>query len=169
VAAAVILPDKIYIEGLNDSKKLSAKRREGLYEKIYNLALDIGVGMANSQEIDRINILQATYSAMRRAYKNLSITPQYLLLDAVVIPDLKVQQEGVIHGDSLCGSIAAASIVAKVTRDRIMEELDESYPQYGFAQHKGYPTKRHIQAIEKYGPCAVHRRTFSRVKEWCFP
>ena len=166
VAAAVILPKDRPILYVNDSKQLSAKKREELYPVIFREALAVGVGMANEETIDRDNILQATYQAMRAAVKNLKtpegepVTPDLLLNDAVRIPELTVRQIPIIKGDAKSCSIAAASIIAKVTRDRLMCEYDALYPEYGFAQHKGYGSASHIEALRKYGPCPIHRRTF---------
>ncbi len=160
VAGAVILPRDSCIFGVKDSKKLSEKKREELFEIIKAEATSWAVGIATEKEIDEINILQATYRAMRRAIGALSVQPDVLLNDAVTIPEVEVPQVPIIKGDANCYSIAAASILAKVTRDRIMRELDEKYPRYGFAKHKGYGTKEHYAALEKYGPCEVHRRTF---------
>ena len=159
-AAAVILPKNVRILYLNDSKKLSEKRREALYDEILEKALAVGVGLSAPQRIDEINILQADYEAMRQAVANLKIRPQVLLNDAVIIPGIDLPQESIIHGDARSVSIAAASVIAKVTRDRIMRKLDEQYPQYGFAKHKGYGTAEHIEALRKYGPCPEHRRSF---------
>lgn len=160
VAGACILPENAQILYLNDSKKLSAKKRELLYDEICEKAVAYSVGMASPQRIDEINILQATYEAMQQAVAGLSVTPDLLLVDAVSIPNVPMKQVGIIQGDAKSVSIAAASILAKVTRDRMMEELDSVYPEYGFAKHKGYGSSMHIQAIKEYGPSPVHRRTF---------
>ena len=160
VAGAVILPMNCPILYLNDSKKLSAARREDLYEVIYRKALAVGVGYASPQRIDEINILQATYEAMREAISKLEIRPQILLNDAVTIPNVPYPQVPIIKGDAKSASIAAASIVAKVTRDRLMVEYDKLMPEYGFAGHKGYGAPAHIQALKKYGPSPIHRKTF---------
>ena len=160
VAGAVILPKKCEILYLNDSKKLSARRREELYVEITEKAVAAGVGIISPARIDEINILQATYEAMRMAIWELGITPQVLLNDAVTIPEIIVPQVPIIKGDAKSVSIAAASILAKVTRDRMMVEYDRIYPQYGFAKHKGYGVKAHIEAIQKYGPSPLHRKTF---------
>ena len=163
VAAAVILPKDCEILYLNDSKKLSAARREALYGEITEKAVCYGIGMASPERIDEINILQATYEAMRQAVNVLSVKPDRFLNDAVVIPGIDpARQEAIIKGDAKSVSIAAASILAKVTRDRIMVEYDRIYPQYGFAAHKGYGTKAHMEALLQYGPCPIHRRTFLR-------
>lgn len=160
VAGAVILPEDSQILWLNDSKKLSAKKREELYDVIMEEAIAVGVGYASPARIDEINILQATYEAMREAIQKLSVKPQILLNDAVTIPQIEIPQVPIIKGDAKSVSIAAASIVAKVTRDRLMEEYDKLMPEYGFASHKGYGSKSHIEAIQKYGPTPIHRTTF---------
>lgn len=160
VAAAVILPTDSQILYLNDSKKLTAAKREKLYEVIMREAVAVGLGMADPERIDQINILQATYEAMREAVGKLSVMPQLLLNDAVTIPEIQIPQVPIIKGDAKSVSIAAASIVAKVTRDRMMEEYDKTFPEYGFASNKGYGAQIHIEALKKYGPCPIHRRTF---------
>ena len=160
VAGAVILPKECEILYLNDSKKLSAKRRDELYDEIQEKAVAAGVGVISNARIDEINILQATYEAMRMAIQKLGIIPQVLLNDAVTIPEIGIPQVPIIKGDAKSVSIAAASILAKVTRDRLMVEYDRIYPQYSFAKHKGYGAKAHIEAIQKYGPSPIHRRTF---------
>lgn len=160
VTAAVILrPDEdlLYI---NDSKKLSSEKREWLYEEIINRAIDYAVGIVNVDRIDEVNILNATYEAMQSAIQQLKIKPDVIFVDAVHIPGVSIKQESIIKGDEKCYSIAAASIIAKVTRDRMMTQYEELFPQYQFSQHKGYGTKDHIEAIKKYGPCELHRRTF---------
>ena len=160
VAAAVILPKDCDILYLNDSKKLSEKKRELLYDEIYEKAVAIGIGMSSEKVIDEINILQATYEAMRQAVSKLSVQPQLLLNDAVTIPGIQIPQVPIIKGDAKSVSIAAASIVAKVTRDRMMEEYDKVLPEYGFASNKGYGSAAHIEALKKYGPSPIHRKTF---------
>lgn len=160
VAGAVILPADCEILYLNDSKKLSAARREELYDEIMEKAVATGIGMASPARIDEINILQATYEAMREAVSKLSREPDLLLNDAVTIPEMTIMQVPIIKGDAKSVSIAAASILAKVTRDRLMIEYDKILPEYGFAGHKGYGSKEHIAAIQKYGPSPIHRRTF---------
>lgn len=160
VTAAVILPKDCDILYLNDSKKVSEKKRELLYDEIMEKAVAVGIGMMSSEVIDEINILQATYKAMREAINNLSVKPDILLNDAVTIPEVSIKQVPIIKGDAKSASIAAASIIAKVTRDRMMVELDTKYPGYGFAQHKGYGTAAHIKAIKELGPCEIHRRSF---------
>lgn len=160
VAAAVILPKDCDILYLNDSKKISEKKREVLYDEIYEKAVAVGIGMASEKVIDEINILQATYKAMQSAIKKLEVAPDLLLNDAVTIPEVSIPQVPIIKGDAKSASIAAASIVAKVTRDRMMKEYDAVYPGYQFAKNKGYGTKAHIEAIKVQGICEIHRRTF---------
>ena len=160
VACAVILPKDCDILWLNDSKKLTAKKREELYDVILEGAVSVGIGMASPERIDEINILQATYEAMRQAVSRLSVQPQLLLNDAVTIPEIQIPQVPIIKGDAKSVSIAAASIVAKVTRDRMMEEFDKGLPEYGFASNKGYGSAAHIEALKKYGPSPIHRKTF---------
>ena len=160
VAGAVILPKDCEILYLNDSKKLSPAKREALYEEIMEKAEAVGVGMASPARIDEINILQATYEAMREAVYNLGVTPELLLNDAVTIPDVSIPQVPIIKGDAKSVSIAAASIIAKVTRDRLMVQYDKILPGYGFARHKGYGSKDHIEAIRRLGSTPIHRRTF---------
>lgn len=160
VAGAVILPKDSKILWLNDSKKLSAKKREELYDVIMKEAVAVGVGYASPARIDEINILQATYEAMREAISKLRMKPQILLNDAVTIPGVEIPQVPIIKGDAKSVSIAAASIIAKVTRDRLMIEYDKIMPEYGFAAHKGYGAQSHIEAIKKYGPSPIHRKTF---------
>ena len=162
VAGAVILPPGCRILYINDSKKLSEKKREELYPVILEQALAVGIGMASPQRIDEINILQATYEAMRLAIKNLSVTPDILLNDAVTIPGVTVRQVPIVKGDEKSLSIAAESIVAKVTRDRMMAEYDKEFPGYAFASNKGYGTAGHIAALKAYGPTPIHRRSFIR-------
>ena len=159
-AAAVILPRETVIEGLNDSKKLTDQKRRALYDVITERAVACGIAFASEQEIDEINILQATFLAMERAMQKLSVHPQLALIDGNRAKDFGLPVRTIVHGDSLSASIAAASILAKVTRDQLMEELDGEYPQYGFAVHKGYGTKRHYEALREFGPCPIHRRTF---------
>ena len=159
-AAAVILPKDCRILYINDSKKLSEKRREALYEEILEKAIAVGIGSASPEKIDEDNILQATYAAMREAIEALRVRPTKLLVDAVHIPDVDIPQVGIVHGDALSISIAAASIVAKVTRDRLMVEYDSLYPEYGFRSNKGYGTAEHIRALREFGPTPIHRRSF---------
>lgn len=160
VAGAVILPPDCEILYVNDSKQLSEKMREQIYDEIMEKAVSVAVGYASPQRIDEINILQATYEAMREAVSKLAVTPQILLNDAVTIPQITIPQVPIIKGDAKSISIAAASIVAKVTRDRLMREYDKIMPEYGFASNKGYGSKEHIEAIKKYGPTPIHRRSF---------
>lgn len=160
VAGAVILPKDCEILYLNDSKKLSAKRREELYDEIMEKAVASGIGMASPARIDEINILQATYEAMREAIHKLGVMPQILLNDAVTIPRMTVPQVPIIKGDAKSVSIAAASVLAKVTRDRLMIQYDEVFPGYGFADHKGYGSAAHIAVLKKLGPTPIHRRSF---------
>lgn len=160
VAGAVILPKDCEILYLNDSKKLSAKKREQLYDEIMEKAIATGIGMASPARIDEINILQATYEAMREAIANLGIRPDVLLNDAVTIPQVDVPQVPIIKGDAKSVSIAAASILAKVTRDRLMMEYDKLMPEYGFAGNKGYGSAAHIEALKKIGPSPIHRASF---------
>lgn len=159
-AAAVILPPHLEIPGLNDSKKLTDKRRRELYPIIKEQAIAYGIGFASNEEIDEINILQATYLAMERALAQLSVKPDLALIDGNRAKDFGLPVKTVVHGDSLSASIAAASVLAKVTRDDLMLQQDELYPQYGFAIHKGYGTKAHYEALRTYGPSPVHRMTF---------
>lgn len=160
VAGAVILPVDCQILYLNDSKKLSEKRREELYLEIQEKAAAWSVGIVDPGTIDEINILQADYLAMRKAIEGLKIRPDLLLNDAVTIPEVDILQVAIVKGDAKSVSIAAASVMAKVTRDHMMQEYDRLYPEYGFAKHKGYGTAAHIAALKEYGPCPIHRRTF---------
>ena len=160
VAAAVILPKECDILYINDSKKLSEKKREELYDEIMEKSLAVGIGLVSPERIDEINILQATYEAMRKAINNLSILPDILLNDAVTIPGVSYPQVPIIKGDAKSISIGAASIIAKVTRDRLMVEYDKVFPQYGFASNKGYGARTHIEALKEYGPTPIHRRSF---------
>ena len=165
VAAAVILPDGLLIKGVNDSKKLSPDTRERLFDTIMSQALSVGVGMGSPELIDRINILQATRHAMLEAVLQLAPQPDYLLIDGISTISSPIPQNTIKKGDSLSLSIAAASIIAKVTRDRLMRELDEIHPGYGFSGHKGYGSALHMEAIRRLGPSPVHRLTFGGVKE----
>ena len=160
VAGAAILPADCTILYLNDSKKLSEKRREELFLEIQEKAVAWSTGMASPERIDEINILSATYEAMREAIEGLSVLPQVLLNDAVTIPGIVLRQVPIIKGDAKSVSIAAASILAKVTRDHMMEEYAKLYPQYGFEKHKGYGTAAHIAALREFGPCPIHRKSF---------
>ena len=159
-AAAVMLPPDLAIPGLNDSKKLTDKKRRELYDVIIREAVTYDVAFASETEIDEINILQATFLAMERAMQKLSPQPELALIDGNRAKDFGLPVRTIIKGDSLSASIAAASILAKVTRDRLMEEYDAQYPQYGFAVHKGYGTRRHYEALREFGPCPIHRQTF---------
>ncbi len=160
VAGAVILPKNCDILYLNDSKQLSEKKREELYDVIMKEAVATGLGYVAPERIDEINILQATYEAMRQAIDNLSVKPDLLLNDAVTIPLVDIRQIPIIKGDAKSASIAAASIIAKVTRDRLMVQCDSIFPEYGFAANKGYGAQIHVEALKKYGPCPIHRRSF---------
>ena len=160
VAAAVILPKDFIVLGVDDSKKLSKKKREELYSLITECAISYGVGMIDNNIIDEINILEATKLAMKQAIERLSTKPGYILIDALTLKDVVIPQRGIIRGDSLSVSIAAASIVAKVTRDRMMDEYHQKFPYYAFNQNKGYGTKAHYKGIDGYGICELHRKTF---------
>ena len=164
VAACAVIPLDYPFYYLNDSKKMSEKRREALFEVLQKEAIAFGIGIVSPERIDEINILQATYEAMREALKDMekrfSLSPNILLNDAVTIPGIPIPQKAIVHGDAKSLSIAAASVLAKVTRDHIMLEYDEQYPKYGFKQHKGYGTKLHREAILTHGPCPIHRRSF---------
>ena len=160
VAGAVILPKDCDILYINDSKKLSEKKREELYDIIMEKAIATGIGYASVERIDEINILQATFEAMRDAISKLEVSPDILLNDAVTIPKVTIKQVPIIKGDAKSISIGAASIIAKVTRDRLMADYDTVFPEYGFASNKGYGSAQHIEAIKKYGPCPIHRKTF---------
>ena len=167
VAAAVILPESFDLPGLNDSKQLSEKKRNQLYPLIHEQALAVGIGVSRADEIDQINILQATLKGMSRAIKRLSLSPDFLLVDGITPIPIEIEQKTLKKGDSRSLSIAAASVVAKVVRDRIMVAYDQRFPEYGFAGHKGYGTQQHRDAVARYGPCVCHRRTFAGVKEYC--
>jgi ribonuclease HII len=160
VAAAVIFPKEFIMDGVDDSKKLSARKREELFIMISQQAMSVGVGIIDHKVIDRINILQATHVAMRRALENLAVKPDYVLVDGNSFKHDTLRFQNIISGDAKSFTIAAASIIAKVTRDRLMCELDAYFPQYGFAKHKGYGTRQHIEAIRTYGICEIHRRSF---------
>lgn len=170
VSAVAILPrlsndsDFEELEGLNDSKKLSSKKREFFYKRfIENPNVYIGIGIVNEGMIDKFNILRATQMSMRKALANLSISPQFLLVDGMTIPGMEIPQQKIIDGDNFSLSIAAASIIAKVTRDNIMCQYHEIYPQYAFNRHKGYGTKEHFRRLREYGPCRIHRRSFNPI------
>ena len=160
IAAAVILPTHCNINGLRDSKQLSPKQRAYLFDEIHNVAVSIGIGSADHRVIDRLNVLEATLLAMQEAIGKLTPPPDYLLVDGLNLPEVGIVGEAIPKGDSRSYSIAAASIIAKVTRDRLMVELDPIYPNYGFSRHKGYPTSQHRQAIAQFGASDIHRRTF---------
>jgi ribonuclease HII len=165
VAAACMFPKEVLIEDIDDSKKLSAKKRLELYEKlIHHPQVDYGIGIVDALVVDEINILQATFQAMIIAIKALKSKPEYLLVDGPYLPKIDIPGEGVIRGDALCALISAASILAKETRDRIMFEYHLKWPEYGFDQHKGYGTKKHLEALGLYGPCPIHRRSFEPVR-----
>lgn len=161
VVASVILPQDSMIEGINDSKKVSEAKREKLYDLIINESISYGIGIIYQDEIDEINILQATKKGLTEAIKQMEIKPNIIMVDALNgIDTLGIPYKSIIKGDAKCYSIAAASIIAKVTRDRIMREWDKVYPEYGFGSHKGYGTAKHIAAIKEFGPCSIHRKTF---------
>lgn len=163
VVACVIMPKDSIIEGVNDSKKVSEKKREELYEKILDEAISYGIGIIDQEEIDKINILNATKEGLTKSLQELEVKPDLILVDALTkIDTLGTPYTSIIKGDSKSYSIAAASIIAKVTRDRIMRQWDEIYPVYGFEKHKGYGTAAHIEAIKKYGLCSIHRKTFTK-------
>lgn len=164
VASAVILPKNYYIEGLTDSKKLSKKKRESFFEIINKDALAIGIGVIDNQKIDEINILEASRLAMKIAVNNLKIKPNVILTDAMKL-DMGIDEEDIIKGDLKSITISAASVVAKVTRDKMMEELHNKYPMYNFIKNNGYPTKEHVEAIKKYGIIEEHRKTFNPIKD----
>lgn len=162
VAAAVILPKDEYIEGVNDSKKLTEKKREKLYDDIMKRAVAASIGISDVDVIEKVNILNATKLAMKQAIEKLSMKPDYVLIDGNQMIDINIKAETVVSGDAKSLSIAAASIIAKVTRDRMLIEFDKKYPEYGFAKHKGYGTKSHIEAIQKYGLTDIHRPSFCK-------
>ncbi|MBP1041714.1 ribonuclease HII [Vagococcus sp. BWB3-3] len=164
IAAAVILPNNCEMLEVNDSKKLSEKKRDFLFTQICETAVAVGIGIVDEQTIDQINIYQATKLAMKEAIEKLSFTPDYLLLDAMKLEAVPIAQESIIKGDAKSVSIAAASIVAKVTRDRLMKEYGEQYPGYGFENNAGYGTKEHLAGLDELGPCPIHRKTFAPVK-----
>ncbi|OTN90400.1 hypothetical protein A5819_002900 [Enterococcus sp. 7E2_DIV0204] len=166
VAAAVILPEKFQLLGVNDSKKLSAKKRDELYDEIQNQAISIGIGMVDHNKIDEINIYQASKLAMGIALEDLCFIPDYLLIDAMKL-DVNIPQKSLIKGDARSVSIAAASIVAKVIRDRLMEDYAKMYPGYGFENNAGYGTKEHLIGLETQGICTIHRKTFAPIKDMC--
>jgi len=163
VAAAVIIGPERRIKGLADSKLLTAEQREALFDRITARAVAVGVGIVDHETIDRINILQATHRAMLEALAALSVAPDFVITDFVALRDLTCPQRNLVDGDARCASVAAASIIAKVTRDRLMLDADRTFPEYGFARHKGYATPEHLAALDRLGPCPLHRRTFSGV------
>lgn len=160
VAACVVLPKDAFIPDINDSKKISENKRELLYEIIKRKAISYGIGIVDNSEIDKVNILNATYKAMQIAISKIAVDLDFLLVDAINIPNIRIKQKSIIKGDSKSISIAAASIIAKVERDRIMREYHKLFPEYNFEKNKGYGTKEHIVALKKYGPCPIHRKTF---------
>ncbi len=166
VAAAVVIPAGVTIEGIDDSKKLSQIQREELFDEIINSDLFCAVGIIDNECIDRINILQAALMAMRKAVTDLKTTPEVVLIDGnQVIPKLDLPQYAIVGGDGICQSIGAASIIAKVTRDRIMDKYSELYPSFSFSKHKGYPTPMHVEELRRHGPCIIHRRSFKPVAD----
>jgi ribonuclease HII len=165
VAAAVILPPEVPLRGIDDSKKLSAKQRERLAREIEECALAWGVGIVEVADVDRLNVFHASLEAMRRAVQSLAVDPEQLLIDARRIPGLAIPQQSIVGGDRRSYSIAAASIIAKVARDRIMCDLDHLYPEYGFARHMGYGTPSHLEALRQFGPSPIHRRSFVPVRQ----
>jgi ribonuclease HII len=169
VAAAVIVPPSMTLRGVDDSKLLTAALREELAAKIQACAVGVGIGIVDVADIDRLNIYHAALEAMRRAVEALPVPPEHIVVDARQIPNVTVPQTPLIDGDARCYSVAAASIVAKVTRDRMMRELHELYPQYGFRENMGYGTPRHLAAVEQYGPSPAHRRSFAPVRELWLP
>ncbi len=169
VAAAVILPQGHVIRGVRDSKKTPEKGRKKIFWEIVRAAVAIGVGIVGADTIDKINILQSTKRAMKLAVGDMGIQPDLLLIDAVALPDVRLEQKSIIKGDSLSASIAAASIVAKVVRDDIMLDYHENHPEYNFKRHKGYPTKEHVKRILQHGPCLIHRKSFRKVMDMQLP
>ncbi len=165
VTACVILPDNFNLEGLTDSKKLTEKKRDFYYDEIMKQAISVGVGIVSNEEIDKINIYEATKVAMKQAIDNCDVRPEHVLIDAMKL-DLDIPSTSIIKGDLLSISISAASVIAKVTRDRMMYELDEKYPMYDFKSNKGYPTKKHMEAIKEYGIIPEHRKSYGPVKEY---
>lgn len=165
VAAAVILPKNYVLDGLNDSKQLSEKKREEFYKILQEEAISIGVGIVSAKEIDEINILEASRKAMYMALEDLNIKPEYILSDAMSLNDIDIPSKPIIHGDALSLSIAAASVIAKVTRDHIMYEMDLEHPEYKFAKHKGYPTKEHLELMKKYGIFEEYRKSYKPVRQ----
>ena len=166
VVAACILPPFLRIEGINDSKQLSAKKRKELYKVIVKNALAYKIVFVTEEDVDSLNIYQATKKGMLMAIAGIKHKPDYALIDAMPLGELEIPHNSIIHGDARCASVAAASILAKVTRDEYMEKMDIKYPNYGFKKHKGYGTKAHMQALEKYGPCKIHRKSFAPVSKF---
>lgn len=166
VVAACILPSYLRIPGINDSKQLSSKKREALYKQIVKSAVAYKIVFISEEEVDSLNIYQATKKGMLEAIEGLKQKPDYILIDAMPLNELKEPHLSLVHGDAKSASIAAASILAKVTRDEYMEKMDVKYPNYGFKRHKGYGTKAHFEALEKYGPCPIHRKTFAPVSKY---
>ena len=165
IAAAIILPLNCNIDSLRDSKQLTPKQRDRLADEIYRVALSVGIGAADNRTVDRLNVLKATLLAMQNAIEKLTLQPDYLLVDGINFPATDIPGEAIPKGDSRSYSVAAASIIAKTTRDRIMIELDRAYPHYGFQKHKGYPTSQHRQAIAQFGASDIHRRTFKLLRD----
>jgi len=169
VAAAVVFSPETKIGGVRDSKKVPEKEREALFWEIFCACLDVGVGVVEAETIDRVNILKATRLAMKTAVEGLSVRPDLLLIDALTLKTVDIKQVSLIKGDGRSAAIGAASIIAKVTRDRIMEQYDALYPEYGFSRHKGYPTQEHIRSIALHGPCPIHRKSFEHVMSLTLP
>ncbi len=169
VAAAVVLKEGTRIDRLRDSKKVPEKERQYLFDKIQNASIDIGTGIVGSEEIDQLNILRATRLAMQLAVKNLSVPPDLLVIDAVSLTTIPIKQLSPTKGESISASVAAASIVAKCVRDKIMRDLHYRYPDYNFERHKGYSTREHLEMLKLYGPCAIHRKSFNRVMSLNLP
>ena len=165
VSACVILPKNYSLPGLNDSKKLSEKKRDKLYDIIMKDAISVGIGIVGPEKIDEINILEASRLAMKLAIEDLDVKPEFILSDAMKLNNIDIPYKDIVHGDALSLSIAAGSVIAKVTRDRMMYELDKEYPEYGFAKHKGYPTKAHLESIKKYGVLDNYRFTYKPVSD----
>jgi ribonuclease HII len=165
VAAAVVLQTGLRIDGLRDSKKVPEKERESLFLQIINAAVNVGIGIVDHNDIDRLNILRATKYAMQLAVENLSLQPDLLIIDAVKLPSVSIRQLTPFKGESVSASVAAASIIAKYTRDKVMLDYHLLYPQYNFRKHKGYSTKEHIEKLQEYGPCPIHRKSFCKVME----
>ena len=166
VVCACIMPPLLRIDGINDSKKLSAKKREELYKLITKEAIAYNVVFIDEKTVDKLNIYQATKKGMLEAIEGLEVKPEFALIDAMPLGELELAHNSIIHGDAKSASIAAASIIAKVTRDHYMEKMDVKYPNYGFKKHKGYCTKEHMEALEKYGPCKIHRKTYYPVSKY---